>query len=214
MREAHAASMLENQNTKSKMSSERLTRVQACRRRAEQETLRGSTVVPGECVGVGTDVAMVFMMNDDRGRPTPTVYFGRVLACYSKVRGSDEVLDWPVSLVDAPESLSLQCSWFYPHGRSSSNQYMLGIRNNELVPDFSRYPISAFVDIVDMEENERRGKTVFTPIDNGQLERFREKAKVMGPVAVNVQHRNLLRQQQIQREQGTYYRTFNNIRQR
>ena len=86
--------------------------------------------------------------------------------------------------------------------------------SGELVPDFSKYPISAFVGVVDMQESERRGKTVFTPIDNGQLERFKEKDKVMGPVAVNVEHRNLLREQQIQREQGNYYRTFDNIRQR
>ena len=207
VREAHAACMMENQHTQSKMSSERLTRVQACRRRAEQESLRGATVVPGECVGVGTDVAMVFMH-----RGTPTVYFGRVLACYSKVRGADEVLNWPVSLVNAPASLSLQCSWFYPFGRSTFNQYVLGIKNGVLAPDLARFPISAFVGIVDMVEYKRRGKTLFKPCDNGQLERFRAKAREMGPVAVSEEQRNILRQQQIQRENGTYYRTFNNTR--
>ena len=192
VREAHAASLMQNRNTVSKMSSERLTRVQACRRRAEQEILRGATAVPGEFVGVGTDVAMAFM---ERDKTTPSIYFGRVITCYSKVRGVDEVLSWSVSLVDAPDSLSLECNWFYPFGRASLNKYMLGIKGGVLAPDMSRYPITAFVGVVDMMEETRRGKTVFTPANNGQLLRFRDKAKDMGPVAVSIAHRNLLRQQ-------------------
>ena len=160
-------------------------------------------------MGVGSDVAMAFMEGDD---PTPTVHFGRVQACFSKVRGVDEVLDWPVSLVDAPDSLSLECSWFYPHGRRSANKYTLGIRNGVLEPDQLRYPITAFVGLVDMDEVLTRGKTFFKPKDNGQLNRFKNKAQHMSPVAVTVARHKFLLQQQKQREEGTYYRTFNDTR--
>ena len=200
VREAHAASLMQNRNTVSKMSSERLTRVQACRRRAEQETLRGATAVPGEFVGVGTDVAMAFM---ERGNTRPTLYFGRVNTCYSTVRGKDEILNWPVSLIDAPDSLSLECTWFYLFGRASNNCYMLGIKDGALAPDTSRYPITAFVGVADMVEVIRRRKTMFQLNNNGQLKRFRDKSKNMGPVAVTTAHRALLRQQQVEREQGT-----------
>ena len=168
-----------------------------------------SFYVPGEFVGVGTDVAMAFMEGDNT---RPSIYFGRVNTCYSKVMGADEVLSWPVSLVDAPNSLSLECTWFYPFGRASLNNYMLGIQDGVLAPDMSRYPITAFVGVVDMVEETRRGKTLFKPRSNGQVSRFQNKAKHMGPVAVSIAHRNLLREQQRQREEGTYYRTFNNNR--
>ena len=109
-------------------------------------------------MGLRTDVAMEFMNGVDD--TTPTVYFGRVLACYSKVRGANEVLDWPVSLINAPDSLSLRCSWFYPFGRATPNQYKLGIKNGALAPDLGRYPINAFVGIVDMEDHERRDSMI------------------------------------------------------
>ena len=88
VREAKAACLLQNQNTHTKMSSERLSRVQACARRAESEGQRGSTALVGEHVACGVDIAMAFLENGK-----PTLHFGRVIACFSTVRGTEEILD-------------------------------------------------------------------------------------------------------------------------
>ena len=89
VQEAKGVCLVRNENTHSKMSSERLDRVKACARRAEKESLRSTTVVPGEHVGCGVDIAMVFLGENDK----PVLYFGRVVACYSKVKGREEIID-------------------------------------------------------------------------------------------------------------------------
>ena len=203
VREATAACLIRNENTHTKMSADRLSRVRACARRAEHENLRDTTALVGEHVGCGVDIAMAFMEN---GRPT--VYFGRVVACFSTVRGREEILDWPVSIVDAPDTLTFQCDWFYPFGRTSRRLYLLGIKDGQLRTDLGRYPISAFVGLADFDNMRQGGRDVFKLQDNGQMERFQTKIRTMGPVGVTRRERELLRERQREREHGTYYREF------
>ena len=203
VREAKAACLLQNTNTSTKMSSDRLSRVVACARRAEDESLRDATALVGEHVGCGVDIAMAFMEDG-----TPVVYFGRVIACFSTVRGREEIIDWPVSIVDAPDTLRFQCDWFYPFGRVIRRRYLLGIQDGQLREDMSRYPVTAFVGLVDFETIREAGRDVFKLQDNGQMERFQTKITQMGPVGVTRRERDELRERQRTRENGNYYRNF------
>ena len=204
VREVKAACLLQNENTHTKMSSERLSRVQACARRAESESQRGSTALVGEHVACGVDIAMAFLENGK-----PTLHFGRVIACFSTVRGTEEILDWPVSILDAPDSLTFQCEWFHPLGRVSRRRYLLGIKDGQLQQDLGRYPLSAFVGLVDFDNVCEGGRRdVFQLQDNGQMGRFKRKLRTMGPVGVSRRERQRLRERQRVRENGTYYRNF------
>ena len=181
-----------------------MSRVVACSRRAEQESLRGVTALVSEHVSCGVDIAMAFFEDGDH----PTLYYGRIVALFSTVRGREEIIEWPVSIMDAPSTLTFQCDWFYPYGRANRGRFLLGIKDGRFNHDLVRYPLTAFVGLVDMQILHEHDRDVFKLIDNGQLQRFKDKAQHMGPAAVSRTEVENLRQRQREREHGNYYREF------
>ena len=99
----------------------------------------------------------------------------------------------------------MRCDWFYPTRRR--NRYLLGIKGNQRETDDVRYPLDAFVGCVDMKICVGEGdRQEFELVNNGQLSRFKSKSKEMTPTAVTERERVTLRQRQIDRENGTYFR--------
>ena len=81
-------------------------------------------------------------------------------------------------------------------------------KDGKIHQDLLRYPLTAFVGLVDMEVEKRGDINIFKLLENGQLQRFRSKCRNMGPVAVNRRYVEHLKRRQRDREQGTYYREF------
>ena len=150
------------------------------------------------------DIAMAFLEDGE----SPTLYYGRIVALFSTVRGREEIIKWPVSILDAPPTLTFQCDWFYPYGRASRGRFLLGIKEGRLHQDVVRYPLTAFVGLADFQMLHERDRDVFKLIENGQLQRFKDKARRMGPAAVTRAELDILRQRQRERENGNYYREF------
>ena len=104
--------------------------------------------------------------------------------------------------------MTFQCDWFHHLGRRSRGRFLLGIQDGRIKQDLTRYPLTGFVGIVDFEMKHENGRDVFSLLNNGQLKRFKLKAKEMGPAAVSQRELVNLRQRQRDREQGNYYREF------